>query len=223
MYPNLSMCIISGILWSISDIIAQLLAMRNNKLLYINYYHTLYLFLYSSIFWCNLCTIWYQLLIQLIPDNTILDIIVRVIIDQTVFTGILMCCYIVFNGLINGYTFKQSMHAIQLQFISNIKLSWIVWLPVSILNTTVIPIEYRMTFINTVNLPFTIILAYKNNETADKIDNNNDMNMNNNYVSVVPAMKILTQRAVNKQTPNFIDITIDDRTNDSTILPHEKV
>lgn len=197
-HPLLFQMLLSGILWSIGDLIAQRFESRSSSIntnksnsnnstnntnpipFKYNLHRTCRLGFYSCFIWSPATIYWFEFLVQLFPSSTLLSAIQRMLLDQLIWAPLVIITLFGTVGLLEGLSLQMVITRIKLSFWSTLYSNWLLWPLVQLINMSIIPAEYRIILANTVNIPWTAYLAYK------AAGNSNTTNSNNSTYKSVP-------------------------------------
>lgn len=170
----------SAILWSLGDILAQCIE-RYSKLNDINHPHELQndrsststsawssiqwkrtarLAFYGSCIWTTPTHFWFHFLQTTFPKHDFASGFMRMMCDQIFYSPMVIDSLLMTTGLLEGMSFSAAFDKIVLQFWPIIYRNWLLWPIVQIINMNYVPLEYRMLFVNLINLPWTAYLAF---------------------------------------------------------------
>jgi len=106
-----------------------------------------------------------QLINSPIPSHKALTMMV---VDQTVFAPMFLPVYFTSLNLLKGTPTDQIFSELKLFWWPTLVANWKVWPMVSFLNFMVIPLQYRVIFVNTIGLFWNTFLAYSASRVEEK-------------------------------------------------------
>lgn len=153
--PLLTQSVTSTILFATGDTMAQQLIEKKGFGSH-DVARTARMALYGSIFG-PVATTWFGLLQKkIVFKNQNLEIIARVVSDQTIFAGCNLFCFLSSMAIMEGSDPKEKLEK---NYINVLTRNWMVWPFVQIVNFKYLPLQHRVMFVNIVSLGWNCYLS----------------------------------------------------------------
>lgn len=153
--PLLTQSITSTILFATGDTMAQHLIEKKS---FENHdpARTGRMALYGSLFG-PVATTWFSFLQRkIVLKNQNLEIIARVVSDQTVFAGCNLFCFLGSMAIMEGSDPKEKLRK---NYTNALTRNWMVWPFVQLVNFKYLPLQHRVMFVNVVSLGWNCYLS----------------------------------------------------------------
>jgi len=156
--PIKTKALTSGVISAFSDVVAQKMLEKREKL----DYRRLLNFFFIGLIISPICHYWYSFLEILFQGNTSrLANILRLITDQLLFDPFLTITFFFLNAILNKKPFREATEEIRAKFWDSQIMSWRVWPAVQYVNFNYIPEKFRVLFANLAGFFWGIYMAYK--------------------------------------------------------------
>ena len=114
---------------------------------------------YAHLWYCK----WVPSIMPKITANPKLQALFSVVGDQLLFTPPLMTSFLFLNDFLLNWNVKSAINNVREKLWRGLKTNWTVWPPVQFINFTLIPVHFRVLFVNIVGLFWSIYLSYLQN------------------------------------------------------------
>ncbi|XP_043846397.1 protein Mpv17-like [Dromiciops gliroides] len=104
---------------------------------------------------------WYRVLDRLIPGNTKMDVLKKVAVDQVVFAPCFLVCLLPLIGTFDGLSVQDNWARFQRNFPAALIFNYYIWPPVQLVNFYLIPLAYRLFFVQCVAIIWNTYLSWK--------------------------------------------------------------
>jgi len=113
---------------------------------------------------------WYQLLERTFPlvKGSIAPAIKRVAADQLFFAPVGIGVFYVLMSALEGKSWAESKYKLNQVYTPTVKANWMLWPAVQTLNFSVIPLQYQLPLVSTVNIAWTCYLSAMNSGAGAK-------------------------------------------------------
>jgi len=171
-------CLISAALWSVGDVLAQLIESSGLK----SSLRTLRIAVFGGLIFAPLTGRWFTFLNETFPDsqtsavppydgdqwtaliNVLLSawpVALRVIVDQVIYSPFILSVLFLSVGLMEGNGWSAAVNKWRAAIVPSLIRNWQVWPVVQTVNQSLIPAPYRLLVTNMVAVPWTAYLAYQ--------------------------------------------------------------
>lgn len=163
--PVLTNCLVCGTLFSAGDIIAQKLGpddrYRPDRTIRAGVYGTFFFGVVAS-------TVTYPILNSLAPNMRPLSrLALRICMDQTLLSPfVYIPMYFGTMALFEGASIEQAHDRIQQNWYNTVIVNWRIWVPIQLLNFSVVPPQYRILTVAIGGLAWNTFLALRNATAA---------------------------------------------------------
>ncbi|XP_056344770.1 protein Mpv17 [Oenanthe melanoleuca] len=111
---------------------------------------------------------WYRILDWLIPGNTKVVAVKKVILDQVGVTwgGFAPCflgCFLAVTGAVNGLSVQDNWSKIQQDYMDALMTNYCIWPPVQVANFYFVPLQHRLAVVQCVAIVWNCYLSWKAN------------------------------------------------------------
>jgi protein Mpv17 len=154
--PLLTGSITSAVLWIIGDAIAQRIEGKSQY----DYHRTIRLACWGAFGFAPVAHFWYANLQRMLPLNSSRHVIAKVLLDQTIFAGGITSMLFAYTTLAEGKSAADAKEKINEKLFPTLKVNWMVWPAVQVLNLSIVPPHLRLFVVNAVALPWSAYLAY---------------------------------------------------------------
>ncbi|NXK68781.1 MPV17 protein, partial [Sylvietta virens] len=86
---------------------------------------------------------WYRILDWLIPGNTKVVAVKKVILDQGAFAPCFLGCFLAVTGATNGLSVQDNWSKLQQDYMDALMTNYCIWPPVQIANFYFVPLQHR--------------------------------------------------------------------------------
>ncbi|KAK3719510.1 Protein required for ethanol metabolism [Vermiconidia calcicola] len=116
-------------------------------------------------------TLWYQFLQRkiVIPGRPNLEIVAKVLTDQTVFASTNLLLFLSSMALMEGTDPKKKLED---NYMMAVKKNWMLWPAVQSINFKYVPLELRVLVVNIVSLGWNCYLSYLNSSSGGEHSDN---------------------------------------------------
>ncbi|NXI25505.1 MPV17 protein, partial [Sterrhoptilus dennistouni] len=106
---------------------------------------------------------WYRILDWLIPGNTKVVAVKKVILDQGCFAPCFLGCFLAVTGATNGLSVQDNRSKIQQDYMDALITNYCIWPPVQIANFYFVPLQHRLAVVQCVAIVWNCYLSWKAN------------------------------------------------------------
>jgi len=115
---------------------------------------------YAHLWYCK----WVPSIMPKLTTNKKVEVVLSVIGDQLIFTPPLMTSFLFLNDFMINWNVKKAVNNVREKVWRGLKMNWTVWPPVQLINFWLIPIPFRVLFVNFVGLFWSMYLSYLQND-----------------------------------------------------------
>jgi len=123
--------------------------------------------MFGGLFAAPLAHLWYTKwapnLVSKITTNAKLRPVLSMVADQLLYSSAMMTLFLFGSEYFKDFNATKARNNLRDKLWPGLKVNWTVWPPVQLLNFTVIPPQFRVTFVSFVGLFWTIYLSYLQN------------------------------------------------------------
>ncbi|KAL3470781.1 protein sym1 [Aspergillus californicus] len=157
--PILTASVTSAVLFGSGDVLAQQLVDRKGFEKH-DMARTGRMALYGGAIFGPAATTWFGFLQRnIVLKNAKATIIARVAADQCLFTPTHLTCFLSFMAVMEG---KSPVEKLKASFIPSYKANLTIWPMVQGFNFSIVPLEYRLLFVNVISLGWNCLLSLIN-------------------------------------------------------------
>jgi len=102
----------------------------------------------------------YVYLERFIPGRTISCAVKKVLCDQTIISPFVDSTFLYGVSIMESQTPAQAWMSLKEKFLQVYLCDWLLWPPFQMLNFTLVPLKFRVLFVNLMNLAWNTILSY---------------------------------------------------------------
>ncbi|XP_071403793.1 mitochondrial inner membrane protein Mpv17 [Pithys albifrons albifrons] len=160
--PRAGQALTAGALMGVGDVIAQQLVERRG----LNGHHgvrTLKMMATGFCFVGPVVGSWYRILDRLIPGNTKIVAVKKMILDQGGFAPCFLVCFLAITGAMNGLSVQDNWSKIQQDYTDALMTNYCIWPPVQIANFYFVPLQHRLAVVQCVAIVWNCYLSWKAN------------------------------------------------------------
>ncbi|XP_074392385.1 mitochondrial inner membrane protein Mpv17 isoform X1 [Zonotrichia albicollis] len=106
---------------------------------------------------------WYRILDWLVPGNTKVVAVKKVILDQGGFAPCFLGCFLAVTGATNGLSLQENWAKIQQDYMDALVTNYCIWPPVQIANFYFVPLQHRLAVVQCVAIVWNCYLSWKAN------------------------------------------------------------
>ena len=165
-------CLISALLWSVGDVLAQFI--ESSALT--SALRTMRIAVFGGVIFAPLTASWFTFLNQTFPDqkanatppeywiNVLIGawpVAARVAADQLIYSPFILTVLFVSIGLMEGGGARAAYVKWRAAIVPSLIRNWQVWPAVQAVNQSLVPAEYRLLLTNVVAVPWSAYLAYQ--------------------------------------------------------------
>nr|XP_031360329.1 protein Mpv17 [Lonchura striata domestica] len=154
--------LVAGALMGAGDVIAQQLVEQRG----LHGHHCLRTLKMMGIGFCFVGPVvgsWYRILDWLIPGNTKVVAVKKVILDQGGFAPCFLGCFLAVTGATNGLSVEENWSKIQQDYMDALMTNYCIWPPVQIANFYFVPLQHRLAVVQCVAIVWNCYLSWKAN------------------------------------------------------------
>jgi len=126
---------------------------------------------FGPLIWVPISNRWILFAEKAFPVPPVRNLFLKVGIDQFFLGSLLTLIAFHYNELLSGHTMEDVRNKISAHFMIVMKLAWSVWIPAQLFNFYVMPLHYRVVFVQVVALGWNCYMSYilhKKVETGEK-------------------------------------------------------
>eukprot|EP01006_Ploeotia_vitrea_P060153 TRINITY_DN75389_c0_g1_i1.p1 TRINITY_DN75389_c0_g1~~TRINITY_DN75389_c0_g1_i1.p1 ORF type:complete len:266 (-),score=119.09 TRINITY_DN75389_c0_g1_i1:90-887(-) len=163
----MSKAAMSGVLWTVGDLVAQKVE-QGLPFMEVRFSltRTLRLVVYAVFVFTPLVSGWYALLAYWFPGTSITAVLERTLLDQTVFATFILSMLFFCIALLEGRTVNEAVRRIKTNLSDTLRVNWMIWPVVQIVNFSFVPVDSQLLVVNIVNIPWTAYLAMRANGSS---------------------------------------------------------
>ncbi|XP_048153564.1 protein Mpv17 isoform X6 [Corvus hawaiiensis] len=106
---------------------------------------------------------WYRILDRLIPGNTKVVAVKKMVLDQGAFAPCFLGCFLAVTGAVNGLSVQDNWSKIQQDYMDALMTNYCIWPPVQIANFYFVPLQRRLAVVQCVAIVWNCYLSWKVN------------------------------------------------------------
>jgi len=163
--PLLVKSISAGILLGVGDYVSQKYENKRE----IDVGRLLRVMLFASLLGAPVLHIWYGLLDSLWPGQNAQNIIIKLLLDQCLFTPLSIVLFFSLLGIGEGKSMKEVGSDLRINFLPTLKTSLTIWPLASFVNFCFIDARYRLVFIGCVSIFWNSYLSSVKHQTQGPI------------------------------------------------------
>ncbi|BGP07854.1 Protein required for ethanol metabolism [Rhodotorula toruloides] len=133
-----------------------------------DYMRTLRLAGYGGLIFAPLITRVYGGIERIRFQSKVATTVARVGVDQFVLTPCVLTLFFTCQSLLEGKGFSEARNRIENKWWPTIQKNWGTWIPVQLINFSVVPLHLRLLVVNVVSLFWNAYLSYANAQGAPK-------------------------------------------------------
>lgn len=156
----LAQCATGGVLFGFGDVIAQQLVEGRGK--DHDFTRTVRLGFYGGFMFAPVVTKWYQLLNGLRFSTPNKALIYRVYLDQAFFSPAAVAFFFGSMSMLEGKGVDEATNRISHAFVPTLIRNWAVYVPVQVINFSIVPSHLRFVFVSVVSLFWNTYLSSVN-------------------------------------------------------------
>ncbi|XP_077291409.1 mpv17-like protein 2 isoform X1 [Arctopsyche grandis] len=118
-----------------------------------------------------ICHHWYKFLDRRLPGRTLVTVIKKMLIDQTICSPIVITTFFLSVALFEDITVEEFKTELKQKFWRLYAAEWVVWPPAQLINFYLLPTKYRVLYDNTISLGYDIFTSQVKHS---KIENKQD-------------------------------------------------
>ena len=186
-HPELTNCIITALLWSLGDVLAQLFERQrhqskshlplsqspvNVSTAYgpmkwsFNTARTLRIASYAGLIFAPITKAWFEVLESTFPGEGLAVAAQRMLLDQACYSSCVIISLFVWVGMLESkFNIDYTVNKIRQNYWSAITTNWMVWPFLQLIIQGAIPLQYRMVVGALLNVPWTMYLAWRANKS----------------------------------------------------------
>jgi protein Mpv17 len=107
--------------------------------------------------------VWYGTLEKIVKiQDPLIGLIARIILDAIIFSPVTVSGYFTVRSILEGSGFQGAREKLEARFVSTVLGAWKFWPLANIINFGLIPLEFRVLYVNVLSLFWTGYLSYVN-------------------------------------------------------------
>lgn len=164
-HPMVSQMLVSGGLWALGDVIAQVLEKLSTKTMSSlscklwDPFRTARLAFFASCCWAPCTYIWFAYLERTLPGTDSLTALKRMMADQLLYAPIVIFTLFVVIGVLEGLSFAEIKLKVRAGYATTLLRNYMLWPVAQFILQGFVPLEYRIIGANLINVPWTAYLA----------------------------------------------------------------
>ena len=171
--PKTTNAIMTGALFGIGDVSAQLLFPTSKIDKGYDYKRTARAVVYGSLIFSFIGDKWYKILNNRIymgnkPQYHWSNMVLRVAVDQLAFAPLGLPFYFTCMSIMEGRSFDVAKLKIKEQWWPTLLTNWAVWPVFQAVNFSVVPLQHRLLAVNVVAIFWNTYLSYKNSKVTEE-------------------------------------------------------
>ncbi|KAK9458100.1 hypothetical protein V1511DRAFT_491757 [Dipodascopsis uninucleata] len=162
--PLLTQCVSTGVLFGIGDAIAQLAlpGLDNGEKKKYDYIRTLRLCFHGGVVFAPMVSQWYRLISTriVIPGRPNIEALARMAADQTIWAPFGIASFYVSMGVLQMQPWEEIKHEVKTKWGPTMVGNYAVWPIVQLINFRLMPLEYRLLFVNVISIAWNSYLSW---------------------------------------------------------------
>ncbi|KAK9462597.1 uncharacterized protein V1516DRAFT_670666 [Lipomyces oligophaga] len=160
--PLLTQCASTGFLFGTGDFLAQMMAPDQETEGRYNYLRTVRMTFHGACVFAPVVSKWYVLIGTRInmPGKPTLEAMARMAADQLVWAPVGIASFYVSMGVLQLHSWNQIKQELQEKWYPTMVGNYMVWPAVQVLNFRLIPLQYRLMFVNVVSIAWNTFLSW---------------------------------------------------------------
>jgi len=150
----------SAALWGFGDFIAQKVEGRKTKEPY-DLLRTAKIAFWAFLFFTPIVSTWFDFLEAQLPGTSFDVALQRMICDQFMMAPFVLSLFFCVTALMDGKGINGAIMKVKENIWNTLKVNWMIWPLVQVINFSFIPPHERVLFVNIINMPWTAYLAYQ--------------------------------------------------------------
>lgn len=179
--PLLTKCITSGVLFALGDMLAQRLEANGEPRAHEavaekpvsepswDYKRTARMVIWGGVLFAPVGHGWYNLLERMVRSSGKAAVMQKIALDQLVYTPPLTLAFFTTTKLMEEATMDKFPYATSHAFdklVPTLKVNWTVWPVIHLCTFTVVPLQYRILFINCMSIGWSAFLSLMSNKAT---------------------------------------------------------
>eukprot|EP00871_Galdieria_phlegrea_P002843 jgi/Galph1/355/GphlegSOOS_G5062.1 len=156
--PLLTKTLTTSIINTLSDIIAQIIEQHHNKKFLWNWRRTFALGFWGLIFMGPFFHSWYAILERVVPSGR-WAFLKKILLDQTFAAAFFNLTFFMGTGILEGFRWTEIRERIRQKFWQTMVANWRVWPFVQCITFTLIPLQFRVLWVNMVTILWIIYFS----------------------------------------------------------------
>eukprot|EP00906_Rhabdomonas_costata_P005156 RCo007737 len=166
--PLSTRCVTAFFLLGSSDVVRQGIELQLHRHTQWDASRTLRMSLWYSVIHAPVYHLWLIMLDRHIgPSQSPRIVAIKVLMDCFIFAPTILGSFIFANSLMQGHSVAEARQSWYPKYVSVMQVAWAYWLPVHVVNYGVIPLAFRLLFVNTAMLVFGVLLSALVNTPKD--------------------------------------------------------
>ncbi|KAK9313429.1 hypothetical protein V1522DRAFT_410731 [Lipomyces starkeyi] len=160
--PILTHCVTTGFLFGAGDVVAQTLSPDPALKGRYDYIRTARMCFHGGVVFAPVVSQWYKLISTriVIPGRPMLEALARMAVDQTVWAPVGIASFYVSMGVLQLHSWEQIKQELQTKWWRTMVGNYAVWPAVQFVNFRIIPLDYRLMFVNIVSIGWNAFLSW---------------------------------------------------------------
>lgn len=120
--------------------------------------------LWGGLFFAPLAHGWFNLLEKLVKASGTSGVVQRVAWDQLTWTPVINVAFFTYTGLSEGRDLRGTALSVKEKMWPTLRVNWVVWPVVQAVNFSLVPLQFRVLFVNIVGLFWSGFLSLQANK-----------------------------------------------------------
>eukprot|EP00475_Leptophrys_vorax_P011984 TRINITY_DN1844_c0_g2_i1.p1 TRINITY_DN1844_c0_g2~~TRINITY_DN1844_c0_g2_i1.p1 ORF type:complete len:199 (+),score=44.66 TRINITY_DN1844_c0_g2_i1:214-810(+) len=168
--PLLTNMITSAVLWTAGDLIAQTISPpvdeQGQPLKQYDLVRTARMASWGGLVFSPLAHPWYGFLQRTFPTTSALHVGSKVFLDQSIWAASVTALLFTYTSLLEGKSLDQAKQKVESSLLPTLKVNWMIWPAVQLINLGIVPPNFRLLVINSVSIPWSAYLALVSNSAV---------------------------------------------------------
>ncbi|KAK9323624.1 hypothetical protein V1517DRAFT_91964 [Lipomyces orientalis] len=160
--PILTQCVTTAFLFGAGDVVAQTLSPDPALKGKYDYIRTGRMCFHGGVVFAPVVIQWYKLVSTriVIPGRPMLEALARMAVDQTVWAPVGIASFYVSMGVLQLHSWDQIKEDLRTKWWRTMVGNYAVWPAVQFVNFRIVPLDYRLMFVNIVSIAWNAFLSW---------------------------------------------------------------
>ncbi|KAK9450427.1 uncharacterized protein V1518DRAFT_432237 [Limtongia smithiae] len=160
--PILTQCVTTSVLFGAGDFIAQRASPDRERDGKYDYVRTARMCFHGGVVFAPVVSQWYRLISTriVLPGRPMAEACLRMAADQLVWAPVGLASFYVSMGVLQLHSWKQIKEELRTKWYPTMVGNYMVWPAVQVLNFRLIPLDYRLMFVNIVSIAWNAFLSW---------------------------------------------------------------